>query len=63
MSHFISENKRNVLMQIISRIEEELSTFSSKIEDNTNISDDEWTKYEETIDRLYVSLSQLKDEI
>lgn len=59
----LSENKKSVLLYLITTIEEEMSLLSCNIEDNPNVSDDEWEKYEEAIDKLYILLRNLKEEV
>jgi hypothetical protein len=63
MKPTISENKKSVLLYWITTIEEEISTFSSKLEDDQSVSDDDWKKYETAICKLYELVNSLKEEV
>lgn len=59
----MNEDKKTFLLQMITQLEEELITMSTKLEDNENIKDQDFEKYDKAIDGLHKLLSNLKDEV
>lgn len=59
----MNEDKKTFLMQLITQLEEELITMSTKLEDNEDIKDDDYEKYDKAIDGLNRLLHNLKEEV
>lgn len=59
----IAEDKKDSLLDIISQLEDDISSFSSDLECNEDIKDSEYEAYEKTIAALYGVINLLKNEI
>ncbi|MCP1159276.1 hypothetical protein [Bacillus infantis] len=63
MKPTISDEKRQLLLDLLENIEEQIGCLSCTIEDNQNINEAEWRTYEEDIKKLNLVLGELKSEI
>ncbi|MDT0160458.1 MULTISPECIES: hypothetical protein [unclassified Bacillus (in: firmicutes)] len=63
MKPTISDEKRQLLLDLLENIEEQIGCLSCNIEENQNINDAEWRTYEEEIKKLNLVLGELKSEI
>lgn len=63
MKPTISDEKRQLLLDLLENIEEQIGCLSCNIEENQNINDAEWRTYEEDIRKLNLVLGELKSEI
>lgn len=59
----MNEDKKTFLLQLITQLEEELLKVSTRLEDNDDIKDDDYEKYDKAIDGLYRLLHNLKEEV
>ncbi|PLR99500.1 hypothetical protein [Bacillus sp. T33-2] len=63
MRPVMSEGKRELLLQLISQLEEGVGEVSAKLENNHDIETYDWHKYETAINGLYQLLNKLKEEV
>lgn len=63
MKPTISDEKRQLLLDLLENIEDQIGCLSCNIEENQNIDEAEWRTYEEEIKKLNLVLSELKSEI
>lgn len=63
MSSTITEQKMEILLDFITKLEEQLGEHSSRLEFNRDIQDLDWDEYEKDVARMYNTLRLLKDEI
>ncbi|RYI30470.1 hypothetical protein EVU96_08640 [Bacillus infantis] len=63
MKSTISDEKRQLLLDLLENIEDQIGCLSCNIEDNQNINEAEWRTYEEEIKKLNLVLGELKSEI
>jgi len=59
----MNDDKKTFLLQMITQLEEELLKMSSRLEDNEDIKDDDYEKYDKAIDGLGRLLHNLKEEV
>jgi hypothetical protein len=59
----ISDEKRQLLLDLLENIEEQIGCLSCNIEENQNINEAEWRTYEEEIKKLNLVLGELKSEV
>lgn len=63
MKPTISDEKRQLLLNLLENIEEQIGCLSCNLEENQNIDEAEWRTYEEEIKKLNLVLGELKSEI
>ncbi len=63
MKQTISDEKRQLLLDLLENIEEQIGCLSCNLEENQNIDEAEWRTYEEEIKKLNLVLGELKSEI
>jgi nitrate/nitrite-specific signal transduction histidine kinase len=59
----ITENKKEILADLINRLGSEITTLYHIIEEDTNIPPDDYEAYEKQIEKLYSILQDLEEEV
>lgn len=59
----ISEDKKEILMDLINRMGSAINNIYSTIEDDVNIPPDDYEEYEKQIERMYSILQDLESEV
>jgi hypothetical protein len=63
MGSAISENKRSILLDLIRKLEDEISELYHEIEDDAHIPNDRFKEYEKELDHLLSTLKEIKTEV
>lgn len=59
----IKNDKKDVLLELINKLEEGIGDLSTKLELNKDIKDLDWKIYEKDIFKLYSILKDLEEEV
>jgi type III secretion system FlhB-like substrate exporter len=63
MKRTIADHKRDILSDLIKRMEGEIGELNSKLEYDENIPEDTYRVYEKQIGELYSLLKEIEEEV
>lgn len=59
----MNDDIRQELLYMLDKIEEQLFMLEQKIEENVNISDDEWRDYRNNLHKIWILINRIKEYI